>query len=224
MKSSVMIFLLLLVAVPAFAQYGNETITITTYYPSPHGVYGVLTLYPRDSQPDLAISRKGDLYYDNGTEDPTNRPEGVYAYNGSTWAPINLGGGGSPSGANYTVEISRSCYPSGIHCICPESFSGSPGPIPAGSKVISCSSGNTYNCHGDCPMMGELCQDYYPRAALCNATISGNTISVNLFPPPPPLGPCGEDIVGIRPPPESCYPNFCDCHTWWVSATVTYGN
>ena len=103
MKSGLIILMLLIMAVPSFAQYGNETITITTYYPSPHGVYGILTLYPRDTQPDPANSRKGDLYYDEGAEDPTNRPEGVYVFNGSVWTLTNLGGGGGAS-AGLTCE------------------------------------------------------------------------------------------------------------------------
>ena len=103
MKRRLIIFLILSVLIlifskPAFAQYGNETITITTYYPSPHGVYGVLTLYPSDSQPDPAITREGDLYYDKGTEDPTNRPKGVYVYNGSVWTRTSMGGGGGGGG------------------------------------------------------------------------------------------------------------------------------
>ena len=82
--------------IPSFAQSGNETITITTYYPSPHGVYGILRLYPRSTQPEQEKSFKGDLYYDLGTDDPTNRPEGIYVYNGSNWTLTNLGGA-SPS-------------------------------------------------------------------------------------------------------------------------------
>jgi len=100
------IFIIALCA-PCFAQYGNETITITTYYPSPHGVYGVLTLYPRDSQPDLETTREGDLYYDKGTEDPTNRSKGVYVYNGSNWTLTNLGGGASSGDALVNAAHSK---------------------------------------------------------------------------------------------------------------------
>ena len=110
MNKAILFLFLLLPCAPCFAQYGNETITITTYYPSPHGVYGVLTLYHRDQQPDPATTRKGDLYYDNGTEDPTNRPEGVYVYNGSIWTLTNLGGGASSGDALvYSVHTKSDC-------------------------------------------------------------------------------------------------------------------
>jgi hypothetical protein len=104
MKSGLIILMLLIMAVPSFAQYGNETITITTYYPSPHGVYGVLTLYPRDQQPDSATTREGDLYYDKGTQDSTNRPKGVYVYNGSVWTRTSIGDGGGGASAGNNCE------------------------------------------------------------------------------------------------------------------------
>ena len=39
MKSFIIVVILLSLTITAFAQGGNETITITTYYPSPYGVY-----------------------------------------------------------------------------------------------------------------------------------------------------------------------------------------
>jgi hypothetical protein len=61
MKSFIVVIILLSLTIPAFAQSGNETITITTYYPSPYGVYGVLTLYPRATEPENP--RQGDMYF-----------------------------------------------------------------------------------------------------------------------------------------------------------------
>jgi len=68
-----------------FAQYGNETITITTYYPSPHGVYGVLTMYPRDTVPDNP--QQGDMYFNSG-----NNTLLIYANQTAEWQPV----GGKP--------------------------------------------------------------------------------------------------------------------------------
>jgi len=50
-----------------FAQYGNETITITTYYPSPYGVYKNLEMYPSD-EPTVGV-KPGVMYFnkDNNT-------------------------------------------------------------------------------------------------------------------------------------------------------------
>jgi len=196
--------------IPSFAQSGNETITITTYYPSPHGVYGILRLYPRSTQPEQEKSFKGDLYYDLGTDDPTNRPEGVYVYNGSNWTLTNLGGG-SPSGNTYTVEIRHHCTYICLtcNCRCPESISSSPGPIPVGAKVISCSSLNSIHCD----VTGA-------QAALCNATISGNTINVQLTPPPPDT--C--HVTGWRDPEIETGAGTSACNNKFSIATVTYGN
>jgi hypothetical protein len=94
--------LILIFSKPTFGQTINETITITTYYPSPHGVYGILRLYPRSTQPEEDISFEGDLYYDDGTTDPDNRTKGVYVFNGTKWTLTSIGGGGGGGG---TVPI-----------------------------------------------------------------------------------------------------------------------
>jgi hypothetical protein len=53
--------ILILAPFRLFAQYGNETITITTYYPSPYGVYRNLELYPSD-EPTVDV-REGVMYF-----------------------------------------------------------------------------------------------------------------------------------------------------------------
>jgi hypothetical protein len=85
MKSLTLGIILLLLTIPAFAQLGNETITITTYYPSPHGVYGVLTMYPRDTVPN--DPRKGDMYFNS-----VNDTLLIYVNDTAKWQPA----GGSP--------------------------------------------------------------------------------------------------------------------------------
>jgi hypothetical protein len=52
---------------PAFSQT-NETLTISTYYPSPYGVYNELRLYPKAALPPGNCSsdiNEGTMYYDN---------------------------------------------------------------------------------------------------------------------------------------------------------------
>ena len=45
--------------------YSQETLTITTYYPAPFGVYGNLRLFPTDAEPTCATSNdEGVFYYD----------------------------------------------------------------------------------------------------------------------------------------------------------------
>jgi len=97
MKSVILCIFILSVTTSCFAQYGNETITITTYYPSPHGVYGVLTLYPRTTEPD--DPRQGDMYF-NQTE------EKLYIYKNDTagWVPV----GGEASAGDALVNSAHS--------------------------------------------------------------------------------------------------------------------
>jgi len=63
--------------------FAEDSITITTYYPSPYGVYKTLRLYPNDSNtPGNACSNRGEMYYD----DSDNQ---VYVCNG-VWASLSL--------------------------------------------------------------------------------------------------------------------------------------
>lgn len=73
---------------PAEASPRTEQITITTYYPSPFGVYKMLRLYPEASpmagqkcEPD---GKMGDMKYDNSTGH--NFP--IYC-DGNTWIPMS---------------------------------------------------------------------------------------------------------------------------------------
>jgi hypothetical protein len=52
----------------AFSQ-NTESITISTYYPAPYGVYQTLRLYPSDTQPPCvsADTDSGTMYYDSGS-------------------------------------------------------------------------------------------------------------------------------------------------------------
>lgn len=64
-----------------------ETITITTYYPAPYGVYSILQLYP-GSRPS-GTCQQGQMYYDNGAG---TYSRGVYyCDNLGNWQ--SLGGG-----------------------------------------------------------------------------------------------------------------------------------
>ncbi|MEK6715578.1 MAG: hypothetical protein AABY43_06000 [Candidatus Omnitrophota bacterium] len=64
MSKSILLLSLLLIFVPfCYAQTTTEEITITTYYPSPYGVYNTLRLFPA-TQP--ASCQEGEVYYDDG--------------------------------------------------------------------------------------------------------------------------------------------------------------
>ncbi len=46
---------------PGFSQSSNESLTITTYYPSPHGAYGELEIYDKTVFKDNGIVSPQDL-------------------------------------------------------------------------------------------------------------------------------------------------------------------
>jgi len=62
---TLLFFILTLKGKVSFAQ--EETITITTYYPSPYGVYSTLRLVPREP-PVCDDNQKGLIYFDDNTD------------------------------------------------------------------------------------------------------------------------------------------------------------
>ncbi|MDD5347565.1 MAG: hypothetical protein PHT59_03020 [Candidatus Omnitrophica bacterium] len=79
-----------------------DSVTITTYYPSPYGVYGILRLNPRDKP---ATCREGEMTYDKATA-----TRGLYFCN-ETLQWQKLSGGQetlSPGTLKGYVEISNS--------------------------------------------------------------------------------------------------------------------
>lgn len=75
----------------------DESLTITTYYPSPQGVYKQLKLHPHDTPPVCNAANEGWMYYNNTTStfDVCTDVSGVYAYRQSGLWALN--------GVNLTV-------------------------------------------------------------------------------------------------------------------------
>ncbi|MCX5708752.1 MAG: hypothetical protein NTY14_07300 [Candidatus Omnitrophica bacterium] len=94
-------FFVLPISCICFAQSNTtETLTITTYYPSPYGVYRNLKLNPTDAVPaDSALSR-GVMYYNNSTDS-------LQIYTNSGWVNLTGGGGG---GGGYWAEDTATQY------------------------------------------------------------------------------------------------------------------
>jgi len=86
MKSLIIIIILLSLTIPAFAQFGNETITITTYYPSPYGVYRNLEMYPSD-EPTVGV-KPGVMYFNK-----YNSTLLIYINSTAKWQPVGAGSG-----------------------------------------------------------------------------------------------------------------------------------
>ena len=111
------LFCVVCVPVISFAQAKSESLTITTYYPSPAGVYRSVRLVPTSQPVEPILNRPGSLYFNNTTEQ-------VYYYknNVDTWQPL-AGGGGAGAGpvslkctwsfANFVSSCTPPAAPSG---------------------------------------------------------------------------------------------------------------
>ncbi|MBU0547379.1 MAG: hypothetical protein KJ710_07545 [Candidatus Omnitrophica bacterium] len=65
-KSAFLLFLICFLSLISNPLVFAEDITITTYYPSPYGVYKNLRLYPNDDNtPAAACANEGEMYFDN---------------------------------------------------------------------------------------------------------------------------------------------------------------
>ena len=96
-KTIILKLCFLVISSCAFAQTGgNETITIATYYPSPHGVYGVLNLFPKDLEPQNPM--RGDIYFNNITQNMM-----YYKNDIDKWQNLTGGGGGVAGGWEYNI-------------------------------------------------------------------------------------------------------------------------
>ena len=80
LKTGVLCFFISLLISPAFC---DETLALTTYYPSPHGVYKSLTLFPSDDfDPIGACTNEGEMYYDDSDDK-------IYVCDGIVWQPLS---------------------------------------------------------------------------------------------------------------------------------------
>ncbi|HOW43127.1 MAG TPA: hypothetical protein P5110_08840 [Candidatus Omnitrophota bacterium] len=106
------LLLILVSATSACAAAKNEeTVTITTYYPSPYGVYNVIRLHP-DTKAEGSECKTGELYYENmGT---STRPTGLYFCNDTErWERLNYKPqfelGGMYQNGEYPSATSTNC-------------------------------------------------------------------------------------------------------------------
>jgi hypothetical protein len=100
MKKNILLALLIIFLAHFSAFSQNETITISTYYPSPTGVYNNLRLFPIADVPVCDVNGEGTMYYDNNTNGVMLCQEtsaGVF-----TWQNI---------GAGFWTQAGTSLYP-----------------------------------------------------------------------------------------------------------------
>ncbi len=99
----------------SFSSFAEETITITTYYPSPYGVYKVLQVHP-GPQP-TEPGEEGQIYYDAAAHV-------LKFYNGTGWQEFGVTGGDIPRGAIVMWSGTAANIPAGwVLC---DGTSGSP--------------------------------------------------------------------------------------------------
>jgi len=130
----------------------EESFTITTYYPSPYGVYKELRLYPNDAASTCDSNNKGAMYYsDSGSQ--------IYVCNGSSWETAT----GKP-GANTMVIYGY--YDNGFNVPgCPSGWSNS------GPQVTS------YGGGGSRAISSNVT---YPAARSCSRT-DGSYLTVTIY-------------------------------------------
>ena len=88
-----------LFSLPAIS-LADDNLTITTYYPSPNGVYRNLKLYPTSSPGACVAGLEGTMYFDNTTVPSAGK---ICHYNGAAWEWADFGASG---GSGIWVENS----------------------------------------------------------------------------------------------------------------------
>ncbi len=88
-----MCFFALLASSICLAQSNQtESLTVTTYYPSPHGVYRYLKLSPADSPP--GTPSPGSMYYNNSSDS-------IWYNDSNSWVELKGGEGGGGNGTYW---------------------------------------------------------------------------------------------------------------------------
>ncbi|MBM3248566.1 MAG: hypothetical protein FJZ10_04000 [Candidatus Omnitrophica bacterium] len=89
--------------------FAQETVTITTYYPAPYGVYQQMRLFPVNGNAFTCdATHRGEMYYH---DDTAPRAAGLYYCNGTSW--MAAGGGG-----NWTLDTAST--PNNLYLSAPD--------------------------------------------------------------------------------------------------------
>ena len=102
MKKIILVFIFnLFLTIACFAQSNyNETLTITTYYPSPYGVYRNLQLHPSE-EPEKG-RRPGVMYFNKTREE-------VLVYKNDSIGFVPVGGASASDALVYFVHTKSDC-------------------------------------------------------------------------------------------------------------------
>ncbi len=131
MKKFFLVFALIsLLTIPAFSQQqtDQEILTITTYYPSPYGVYQTLRLYPNGNfTPGDSCTNAGEMSYNVDTNQ-------VYVCNGSNW--VSIGGAGAFTQFKVFNSSGSFTIPAGVTRIMVEVWGGGGGGAWSDNNVL----------------------------------------------------------------------------------------
>ncbi len=106
--------------------FSQETLTITTYYPSPSGVYKELKLQPQTTPPSPCNSSnsEGKMYYDRGNHTVyicTDTGGGSYSWEALNISSYSLMGWCRRSGSSCNALAPAFCIV-GNQCQCPSGY------------------------------------------------------------------------------------------------------
>jgi len=205
-----------------FAQEENkDSLTFTTYYPSPHGVYRNLKLFPITSQPSGPASSTGVMYFDNNLN-----MRMIRYHNGTGW--VNLTEPLIPE-PQYWVLSGTHIYNNntgfvGINTQNPQYELDVNGRIQAddvcdGSKCLSACRTSCPDCDSCCPSCAS-CNSCCPASPVCPACPASGCPSGQVCLPSNYVPPCpsGESCKGDCPASgcpsgQSCQPPCPTCPT-----------
>ncbi|MDD2680082.1 MAG: hypothetical protein PHO03_04735 [Candidatus Omnitrophica bacterium] len=94
-----LILFLVLICLCLPAAFAEDTLTITTYYPSPYGVYKTLRLYPNDDNtPGGECANEGEIVFDKSESQ-------LYTCRGTPSLTWQVVGGSIPAGAVLAFNL-----------------------------------------------------------------------------------------------------------------------
>lgn len=145
------VLILLFSVLAASCVFAEESITITTYYPSPYGSYNQVEVqrgvtYKPIDKDTITDPQEGELVYDSGDDE-------LYLYNGSSWVAQGGSGGGVVTlvgGVNTAPDCpTASGWTEAMYgywnCVFPGNASG--GAIPVAVGECFCGSTNVYETY-----------------------------------------------------------------------------
>jgi hypothetical protein len=140
MMKKIVFALLVVLTMAMSVVYAQETLTISTYYPSPYGSYNELQLSPHVTSTACNATTEGTIYYDSSSGVNTIK---VCRNNGSAYQFEALGGAGGYWTANGNNIYNSNTGNVGIGTSAPSSKLTVNGGLTASGNIVAAN--NTWN-------------------------------------------------------------------------------